>query len=327
VTTRRTFITLLGGAATAWPRAAEAQQQAMPVIGFLSPSANSVTYVAGFSAGLQELGYVEGRNIRVEYRWAHGRLELLPELAAELVQGNVDVLVASLTQAALVAKKATATIPVVMAGVADPIAVGLIVSLARPGGNITGTSGLAADIVGKQLELLKEVVPGVSRVAVLWNPANSTFQALQLRQVEVAARTAGLHLQLLEARAPKDFEAALAGIVKEEGTRALAVLGDPLFSVYAAAIADLALKNRLATVSAGRVFTDAGMLLSYGASYFDLHKRAAVYVDKILKGTMPANLPVEQPTKFELVINLKTAKALGLEVPPTLLVRADEVIE
>ena len=324
---RGEVITLLGGAATAWPQAAEAQQQAMPVIGFLSPSANSVAYVAGFSAGLQELGYVEGRNIRVEYRWAHGRLELLPELAAELVQGNVDVLVASLTQAALVAKKATATIPVVMAGVADPIAVGLIVSLARPGGNITGTSGLAADIVGKQLELLKEVVPGVSRVAVLWNPANSTFQALQLRQVEVAARTAGLHLQLLEARAPKDFEAALAGIVKEEGTRALAVLGDPLFSVYAAAIADLALKNRLATVSAGRVFTDAGMLLSYGASYFDLHKRAAVYVDKILKGTMPANLPVEQPTKFELVINLKTAKALGLEVPPTLLARADEVIE
>jgi putative ABC transport system substrate-binding protein len=323
---RREFITLLGGAAAAWPLAARAQRPAMPVVGFLSPHANSVAYVEGFPAGLQELGYVEGRNIRVEYRWAHGRFEQLPELAAELVRLNVDVLVASLTQASLVAKKATATIPIVMAGVADPVAVGLIASLARPGGNITGTSGVATDIVGKQLELLKEVVPGVSRVAVLWNPANSAFQTLQLGQVEVAARTAGLQLQLLQTRAPDEFEAAFADIVKE-GTRALAVLGDPLFSVYAAAIAELALKNRLATVSAGRAFTDAGILLSYGPSYFDLHKRAAAYVDKVLKGAMPADLPVEQPTKFELVVNLKTAKTLGLDVPWFLQQRADEVIE
>jgi putative ABC transport system substrate-binding protein len=325
---RREFVTVLGGAAATWPLAARALKLgAMPVIGFLSPAANSVTYFDGFRAGLQELGYVDGRTIKVEYRWAQGRFEQLPELAADLVHLNVDVLVASLTQAALVAKKATLTIPIVMAGVADPVAVGLIASLARPGGNITGTSGLAADIVGKQLELLKEVVPGVSRVAVLWNPANSTFQALQLGEVEVAARTAGLQLQLLEVRAPNEFEAAFADMVKEEGTRALAVLGDPLFSVYAAAIAELALKNRLATVSAGRVFTDAGIILSYGPSYFDLHKRAAVYVDKILKGAIPADLPVEQPTKFELVINLKSAKALGLEVPAALLARADEVIE
>jgi putative ABC transport system substrate-binding protein len=180
--------------------------------------------------------------------------------------------------------------------------------------------------VGKQIELLKEVIPGASRVAVLWNPANSAFQSLQVRELEVAARTAGLQPQLLEAQAPNEFEAAFADIIKE-GTRALAVLGDPLFSVYAAAIAELALKNRLATVSAGRVFTDAGILLSYGPSYFDLHKRAAVYVDKILKGARPADLPVELPTKFELIINLATAKALGIEIPPTLLARADEVIE
>ena len=322
---RREFITLLGGSVVAWPVVARAQQ-AMPVIGFLSPHANSVAYVDGFPTGLQELGYAEGRNIRIEYRWAHGRFELLPELAAELVRLNVDVIVASLTQASLVAKKATATTPIVMAGVADPVAVGLIASLARPGGNITGTSGLAADIVGKQIELLKEVIPGVSHIAVLWNPANSAFQSLQVREVEVAARTAGLELQLLEARAPNEFEAAFADILKK-GTPALAVLGDPLFNVYAAAIAELALKNRLPTVSAGRVFTDAGILLSYGPSYFELHKRAAVYVDKILKGAMPADLPVEQPTKFELVINLQTAKALGLTIPSMLLARADEVIE
>jgi putative ABC transport system substrate-binding protein len=323
---RREFITLVGGAAAAWPLAARAQRPAMPVVGFLSPHASSVAYAGGLPKGLQELGYAEGRNIRIEYRWAQGRFELLPELAAELVRLDVDVIVASLTEASLVAKKATTTTPIVMAGVADPVAVGLIASLARPGGNITGTSGLAADIVGKQIELLKEVVPGLSRVAVLWNPANSAFQALQLGQVEVAARMAGLQLQLLKARAPNEFEAAFADIVKE-GTPALAVLGDPLFNIYAAAVAELALKNRLPTVSAGRAFTGAGILLSYGPSYFDLHKRAAAYVDKILKGAMPADLPVEQPTKFELVINLKTAKALGLEVPPTLLARADEVIE
>jgi putative ABC transport system substrate-binding protein len=323
---RREFITLLGGAAAAWPLTARAQQATVPVIGFLSPHSSSVAHVDGFPKGLQELGYAEGRNIRVEYRWAHGRFDLLPELAAELVRLNVDVIVASLTQASLVAKDATATTPIVMAGVADPVAVGLIASLARPGGNVTGTSGLAADIVGKQIELLAEVVPGLSRVAVLWNPANAAFQALQIAQVDVAARRARLELQLLEARAPNEFEAVFADIPKER-TPALAVLGDPLFNVYAAAIAELALKNRLATVSAGRVFTDAGILLSYGPSYFDLHKRAAVYVDKILKGAMPADLPVEQPTKFELLINLKTAKALGLEVPPTLLARADEVIE
>ena len=192
---RRAFITSLGSAAAAsiiGPFGLRAQQPAVPVIGFLSPHANSVAYVQGFPAGLRELGYVEGSKIRIEFRWARGRFEQLAEFAAELVRLKVDVLVASLTQASLVAKQATATIPIVMIGVADPVAVGLIASLARPGGNITGTSGVATDIVGKQLELLKEVVPGVSRVAVLWNPANAAFQALQLGQAEIAARTAGL---------------------------------------------------------------------------------------------------------------------------------------
>ena len=307
------------------PTAARAQPTTKTV-GFLSPSASSVPYFDGLPAGLHELGYVDGRNIRLESRWAHGQLEKLPELAGDLVRLNVDVLVASLTQAALAAQKATATIPIVMAGVADPVAVGLIASLARPGGNITGTSSISSDIVGKQLELLKELAPDVGRIAVLWNPANPAFQALQLEQAEIAARQAGLQLKLFEARTHYDFETVFVDIANE-GTGALAVLGDPLFSLYPERIAALALKYRLSTVSAGRTFAEAGILLTYGPNFFHLHKGAAVYVDKILKGATPAVLPVEQPTKFELVINLKTAKALGLIAPPTLLVRADEVIE
>ena len=322
---RRDFIAGVGGA-VALPSAARAQQPTGAVVGFLSPSANSVPYFDGLPAGLQELGHVEGKNIRIESRWAHGRLERLPELADDLVRLKVDVLVASLTQAALAAKAATATIPIVMAGVADPVAVGLIASLARPGGNITGTSSISSDIVGKQLELLKELVSGVSRVAVLWNPANSAFQTLQLRQVDLAARTAGIQLNLVEVRAPDEFDAAFSSLAKDR-PEALAVLGDPLFSLYPERIAALALKHRLATVSAGRTFTQAGILLTYGPNFFHLHKGAAVYVDKILKGAKPADLPVEQPTTFELVINLRTAKALGVSVPPTLLARADEVIE
>ena len=322
---RREFITLLGGAAAVWPLAVRAQQPAMPVIGLLSPGDNSTHYTDGLFAGLRELGYVEGRNIRIESRWAQGKFDQLAQMAAELVRLKVDVLVTSLTEASLQAKKATATIPIVMAGVGDPVAAGLIASLARPGGNLTGTSGVAVDVVGKQVELLKEIVPGVSRIAVLWNPANATFQALQVREAEQAARKAGLELQLLEARGPSELDAAFADIKK--GTPALAVLGDPLFNIYAATIAELALKNRIATVSAGRPFAVAGMLLAYGANLSHMHKRAAVYVDKILKGASPADLPVEQPTTFELVVNLKTAKALGLTVPPTLLARADEVIE
>ena len=323
---RRDFLGVLTGAAIAKPRVAFSQRSEIPTIGFLSPQADSVNYVDGLPTGLRELGYVNGRNIRIETRWAHGKLEQLAELASELVDLKVDVLVTSLTQASLVARKATSTIPIVMAGVADPVSVGLIASLARPGGNVTGTSAISADIVGKQLELLREIVPGAPRVAALWNPTNSAFQKLQLEQLRSAARTLGVELQLLEVRVPSDFDTAFAAISKER-TPALAVLGDPLFSLHSTAIAGMALKNRLPTVSPGRVFANAGMLLAYGPDYFELHKRAAAYVDKILKGANPADLPVEQPTTFELIINLKTAKALGLDVPPALLARADATIE
>jgi putative ABC transport system substrate-binding protein len=212
-----------------------------------------------------------------------------------------------------------------MVAVGDPVGSGLVASLARPGGNVTGTSSVSTDMVGKMIELLLIVVPGVSRVAALLNPANSTFQAQQLRQAEQAARTAGLELQLLEARSGDEIAAAFDRI--KEGTRALAVLGDPTLVLHGTTIAALAQKKRLATVGLNRAWARAGILLAYGPSFFDLHKRAAAYVDKILKGAAPADLPVEQPTKFELIVNLKTAKALGLAVPPSLIARADEVIE
>jgi putative ABC transport system substrate-binding protein len=321
---RRHFLGVLGGAAL-WPFAARSQGTAAPVIGFLSPSGNSADYVEGFVAGLRELGYVDGRNIRIESRWADGKLDELPRLAAELVRLNVDVLVTSVTEASLQAKKATATTPIVMAAVGDPVAAGLVASLARPGGNVTGPSSLSIDVVGKQIELLKAVVPGLSHAALLWNPANSTYQALQLREAERAARTAGLELQLVGARSASEIPKAVDSI--NSGTQALAVLGDAVLVLHATTIAELALKKRLATVGLNRTWASAGILLTYGPSFFDLHKRAATYVDKILKGAKPADLPVEQPTAFELLVNLKTAKALGLTVPPTLLARADDVIE
>lgn len=321
---RRQLLSALGGAAL-WPFAARSQGTAGPVIGYLSPSSSSTDYVQGLSAGLRELGYVDGRNIRIESRWADGKLDQLPKLAAELVRLNVNVLVTSVTEASLQAKKATATIPIVMAAVGDPVAAGLVSSLARPGGNVTGTSSLSIDIVGKQIELLKAVVPDLSHAALLWNPANATYQALQLREAERAARTAGLELQLVGARSAGEIPKAVDSI--KSGTQALAVLGDAVLVQHATTIAELALKKRLATVGLNRGWARAGILLTYGPSFFDLHKRAAVYVDKILKGAKPADLPVEQPTAFELLVNLNTARALGLTVPPSLLARADEAIE
>jgi len=321
---RRQYLGILGGAAL-WPFAARSQGMAAPVVGFLSPSSNSAGYVEGLFAGLRELGYVDGRNIRIESRWADGKLDQLPKLAAELVRLNVSVLVTSVTEASLQAKKATATIPIIMVAVGDPVAAGLVASLARPGGNVTGTSSLSIDIVGKQIELLKVVVPGLSHAALLWNRDNATYQALQLREAERAARTAGLELQLVGARSAGEIPSAFDSIKK--GTQALAVLGDAVLVQHATTIAELALKKRLATVGLNRGWARAGILLTYGPSFFDLHKRAATYVDKILKGAKPADLPVEQPTAFELIVNLRTAKALGLTVPPSLIARADEVIE
>jgi len=298
----------------------------MPVIGILSPEEPTTGDVEGLRAGLRERGYIEGRNIRFEYRWAWGQFERLSDLAAELVGLNVDVIVTYVTQASLDAKKHTTTIPIVMVGVGDPIGVGLIASLAHPGGNVTGTSSLAAAIVGKQVELLKGITPNVARIAALWNPANPAFQTLQLREAEVAAKRAGVDLQLLEARAPNEFDAAFAAIDRE-GTRSLLILLDPLFSNNFRTLAELSVKRRLVTMTGYRTFVEAGGLMAYGPNYFELYKLTAVYVDKILKGDKPADLPVEQPTKFEFIINLKTAKAFGLDVPPTLLATADEVIE
>ena len=323
---RREFISLIGGTAAAWPVAARAQQSAMRVIGILSPETPASPFVEALRVGLQELGYVDGRNIRYEYRWAEGNFERLPELAVELVGLNVDVMVAFFTAASLAARKATATIPIVMAIVSDPIDAGLIASLAHPGGNVTGTAGVTAILYAKQLELLKEIMPDAKRFAVLSNPANVVFQTQRIKEIKAAARSLGVELQLLEARTAKEFEAAFAAIDKEK-TRALLILGDSLFNISVKELAMLSVKSHLAALYANRPFADAGGLIAYGPDNYEISKRTAVYVDKILKGAKPADLPVEQPTKFTFVLNLKTAKALDIKISDNVLSLADEVIE
>ena len=295
-------------------------------VGFLLPySPAPDARVEAFRQGLRELGYVEGQNVTIEYRWADGKFEQLPELAADLVRLKVDVIVTAVTQASLAARQATGAIPIVMVGVSDPVGSGLVASLARPGANITGTSSMTAEVVGKQLELLKETVPRISQVAALWNPANPVFQAIQRKETEVAARALGVQLRILEARGPGDIERAF-GAMTSARARALLVLGDPVFNSHRKRIADLALNGRLPAVSGTREFVDAGGLMAYGPSFTEMHRRAAYYVDRILKGTKPADLPVEQPTKFELVVNLKTAKQIGMAIPPNVLARANQVI-
>ena len=279
-----------------------------------------------FRQGLRELGRVEGQNFVIEYRFAEGRLDRLLDLATELVRLKVDVIAASPTPAALAAKNATGTIPIVGMSLTHPVELGLIASLARPGGNVTGLSySVSPDIFGKDLELLKEVVPKVRRVAVLSNP-DSPARPLTISNIKGAAQSLGLQLLLVEARGPGDFDGAFAAMAKEP-VGALLVVQDPAFISHRARLADLAVKNRLPSIFTQREDAEAGGLMSYGPSLADMYRRAATYVDKILKGAKPADLPVEQPTKFELVINLKTAKALGLTIPPVLLLWADQVIE
>ena len=303
----------------------------MPVIGYLGggPPDLSGSSVAAFRQGLRELGYIEGRNIVIEYRWAEGNTDLFPALADELVAFKVDVIMtAGGTLGALAAKQATTTLPIVFGVVGDPIAEGLVTSLARPGGNVTGLSNVTNDLVGKWLELLKQVVPAVSLIAVLWKPDSMPEHAkeVRLKEANVSARALGVQLQVVEARGPADFDMAFSQMsAKRAG--ALVVLTTLVFDIERQRIVDLAAKNRLPTVYATRNYVDAGGLMSYGPNFPDLHRRAATYVDKILKGAKPSDLPVEQPTKFALVINLKTAKTLGLTVPPTLLAQADDVIE
>ena len=325
---RREFISLIGGAAVGWPVAANAQQAAkIARIGYLNTNIAPHTREA-FRQGLRDLGYVEGRNVVIEYRSAEGNLERLPALAAELVALKVDVILAPPTVAALAAKQATRTLPVVFIGAADAVTDGLVTSIARPGGNVTGLSSVASDLVGKRLGLLKQAVPGVSRVAVLWQPGTSGERTEKdmLKEAEVAARALGVRLQFVEARGLADFDTAFSEMTRARAS-ALTVLGSAMFVTERRRLVDLAAKNRLPAVYSIREYVDAGGLMAYGPNFVDLFRRAATYVDKILKGAKPNDLPVEQPTKFELVINLKTAKALGLEVPPLLIAQADELIE
>ncbi len=323
---RREFISLLGAAA-AWPLAARAQQPAKVYrVGFLWDSPAVWPHaLEGFRGQLRHLGWVEGQNIVTEYRWAEGRFDRLPELAEELVRLKVDVIVAPTSIYTAAAKRATSTIPIVFASHADPIGSGHVASLARPGGNITGFTIMMSETTAKGLEILKEVVPGLSRVAVLWDPATPSHRP-GLNAIEVMAQALGLRLQTLAVPGVTEFDGAFAAMVRERAG-AVVVLSTPLFMGGASRLAELALKHKLPTMFGPREHVEAGGLLSYSPDRADLYRRAATYVDRILRGEKPADLPVQQPTKFELVINLKTAKTLGIDVPPTLIARADEVIE
>ena len=320
-------VAALALALLAAPFAVEAQPtRKIPRVGVLGgQSPESSPPIFALREGLRDLGYVEGRNIAIEWRWARGKLERFPDLAADLVQLKVDVIVVATTPGAQAAQRATRTIPIVMAFVSDPIALGFVTTLARPGANITGLGVPTPEIAGKRLQLLREVSPTVTRIAVLSDPDQPGASA-ELKGTEAAARVLGVQLQVLEVRSTGEFDRAFAAIAR---ARAAGILIPPSTTLFAnrAHIAQLAVKHRLPTSGWARELTEAGCLMSYGASNPDVARRAAYFVDKILKGAKPADLPVEQPTKFELVINLKTAKALGLTIPPSLLGRADQVIE
>jgi len=309
---------------------ADAQQpKKVPRIGFISGPGDPKTpgpLVEAFRQGLRDLGYIEGKNIQVEYRYAEGNLKRIPGLVAELVELKVDVLVTGNLPAVRAAKQATKTIPIVMVLSVDPVATGIVDSLARPGGNITGLSRLTRDLSGKRLEMLQEVVPRISRVGVLWD-ADAPGPAIAFKEYEAAARALRIHLQSLKVRGPNpDLDGAFQAAAKERAS-GLITVRNPLLLRYPKRIADLAIKNRLPSMSEGGGFVEAGSLVSYSANDAGSFRRAAIYVDKILKGTKPADLPVEQPTKFELVINLKTAKQIGLTIPQSVLYRADKVIK
>jgi putative tryptophan/tyrosine transport system substrate-binding protein len=330
---RRDFVVavvaLLALGVAAAPLAAEAQQAGKVYrIGYLStPTRESVEHgLQAFLRKLRELGWVEGQNLIIEYRWAEGNVERLPDLAAELVRRNVDVIVAPAGSAALAAKNATSSIPIVMIFPSDPVELGLVASLRRPGGNVTGTTFTPGpEIFGKQLQILKETIPHASRVAILSNPADPSF-ATQVREVEATARSLRIRLQHVEARGPEEFDSAFAAMERERA-EALLVTGTSTFLAHRSRLAELAVKGRLPTMYSFRENVEAGGLMAYAVNMADFIGRAAVYVDQILKGAKPADLSVEQPTKFELIINLKTAKALGITVPQSLVLRADEVLQ
>jgi ABC-type uncharacterized transport system substrate-binding protein len=325
---RREFITLLGGAAAAWPIAARAQQATMPVIGFLhpgSPEANA-KYVAGFRKGLGEAGYVEGRNVAIEYRWAHGESGRLPKLAADLVNRPVTVIATpGGVAAALAAKTATATVPIVFVTGSNPVADGLVVSLNRPGGNVTGITSLNTGLGVKQLGLLDQLLHRDARFAVLVNPSNPQSQSV-ITDVQAAALAMGQQLEILTATTNRDISPAFSDAVQKRAD-ALLISADPLFTNRPVQLATLAARHAMPSIYALREFAEAGGLMSYGSNFTDLFRLAGTFTGRVLKGEKPADLPILRATKFDLVINLQTAEALGIDVPPTLLAIADEVIE
>jgi putative ABC transport system substrate-binding protein len=324
---RRDFITLLGGAAAAWPRAASAQQAAMPVVGFLHPASAHAAgdQLRAFHQGLKEAGFVHGENVAIEYRWADNRTDRLPALAADLVRRRVAV-IATVGTSALAAKAATTTIPIVFVGGEDPVKLGLVASLARPGGNLTGINWLGGELAAKRLELLRQLVPGATRVAVLVNPAIATLTEITLRDVETAARAMGLQIQVLNADTSREIDAAFE-IIGREQPDALIVGPGPFFNSRRVQMAQLAARYAVPAIHTTRLEAEAGGLMSYGPSVTDAYRQVGAYTGRILKGAKPADLPVVQSSKFELVINAQTARMLRLTVPGTLLAIADEVIE
>ena len=324
---RRTFITLLGGAATAWPLAVRAQQSAMPVIGVLDGRSadESTPLVAALRRGLNETGFVEGRNVAIEHHWAHGQYDRLPALAADLVRRQVTVIATSGNASALAAKTATATIPIVFLTGADPVQAGLVASLSRPGGNLTGVTSLGVELGPKRLELLHELVPAATTIAILVNPANRSAE-IQVRDMQAAARTLGLELHILQASTEREIDAAFAALTRLRAG-ALVISPEAFFNSRSEQLAALTVRHAVPAIYTYREFAAAGGLMSYGGSITDSYRQAGIYVGRILKGEKPADLPVQQSAKVELIINMKTAKALGLTVPFALLGRADEVIE
>jgi putative ABC transport system substrate-binding protein len=329
VNQRRKLVIALGAVGFAAPLASLAQQKPakIPRIGLLSPFSpvDATPWHKAFQSGLRDLGWVEGRNISIEYRYAEGKSDRLPDLAADLVRLNVDIIVTTITPDALAAKNATKVIPIVMAAAGEPVASGLIESLARPGGNVTGLSQMTVELGGKRLELLKEIVPKLARVAVLWEP-RIAISRLAWHEIQLPARQLGIELHSLEILSANDFDKAFEAAVRVRAG-ALAIMPSPMFTTNLKQIANQAAKSHLPSIYNVGDFAEAGGLVTYGPDRADLFRRAATYVDKILKGAKPADLPVEQPTKFEMAVNMKTAKALGIKFPQSILVQATKIIE